>query len=115
LAKGEGKRTARRKQKATRRLWILSSAWRYVNPHDGAAKNKKPFCRTIPEEPPARIRSVVFTKRGEPWFCIAGIWRADKAVGEAFTMLKMPAQRAFNHPGQRSSGAAPAFMKCHVL
>ncbi len=66
-------------------------------------------------EPLARIRSVVFTKRGEPWFCIAGIWRADKAVGEAFTMLKMPAQRAFNHPGQRSSGAAPAFMKCHVL
>ncbi len=58
---------------------------------------------------------MVFTKRGEPWFCIAGIWRADKAVGEAFTMLKMPAQRAFNHPGQRSSGAAPAFMKCHIV
>ena len=32
----------------------------------------------------------LFTKTGEPWFCIAGIWRADKQVGEAFTMLTMP-------------------------
>jgi putative SOS response-associated peptidase YedK len=29
------------------------------------------------------------TKKGEPWFCIAGIWRANKDVGEAFTMLTM--------------------------
>jgi putative SOS response-associated peptidase YedK len=28
-----------------------------------------------------------FTKVGEDWFCIAGIWRADPKVGEAFTML----------------------------
>ena len=32
----------------------------------------------------------LFTKAGEPWFCIAGIWRLDKDVGEAFTMLTMP-------------------------
>ena len=32
----------------------------------------------------------LFTKMGEPLFCIAGIWRADKDVGEAFTMLTMP-------------------------
>jgi putative SOS response-associated peptidase YedK len=32
----------------------------------------------------------LFTKSSEPWFCIAGIWRADKGVGEAFTMLTMP-------------------------
>ena len=32
----------------------------------------------------------LFTKTGEPWFCVAGIWRADKTVGEAFTMLTMP-------------------------
>ncbi len=32
----------------------------------------------------------LFTKRAEPWFCIAGIWRADKVIGEAFTMLTMP-------------------------
>lgn len=24
---------------------------------------------------------------GRGWFCIAGLWRADRAVGEAFTML----------------------------
>ena len=32
----------------------------------------------------------LFTKTGEPWFCVAGIWRADAKVGEAFTMLTMP-------------------------
>ena len=32
----------------------------------------------------------LFTKRGEPWFCIAGIWRSTADVGEAFTMLTMP-------------------------
>jgi putative SOS response-associated peptidase YedK len=31
----------------------------------------------------------LFTKRGEPIFCIAGIWRETKDVGEAFTMLTM--------------------------
>lgn len=31
----------------------------------------------------------LFTKKGEPWFCIAGIWRSNPAVGEAFTMLTM--------------------------
>jgi putative SOS response-associated peptidase YedK len=32
----------------------------------------------------------LFTKAGEPWFCVAGIWRVDKQAGEAFTMLTMP-------------------------
>ena len=32
----------------------------------------------------------LFTKTGEQWFCVAGIWRADKDIGEAFTMLTMP-------------------------
>jgi putative SOS response-associated peptidase YedK len=32
----------------------------------------------------------LFTKAGEPWFCVAGIWRSDAQVGEAFTMLTMP-------------------------
>lgn len=31
----------------------------------------------------------LFTKHGEPWFCIAGIWRKNSEVGEAFTMLTM--------------------------
>jgi putative SOS response-associated peptidase YedK len=32
----------------------------------------------------------LFTKTGESWFCIAGIWRSVKDVGEAFTLLTMP-------------------------
>ena len=32
----------------------------------------------------------LFTKTGDPWFCVAGIWRPDAQVGEAFTMLTMP-------------------------
>ncbi|MBN8899690.1 MAG: DUF159 family protein [Rhodospirillales bacterium 69-11] len=32
----------------------------------------------------------LFTRTGERWFCIAGIWRATQEVGEAFTMLTMP-------------------------
>lgn len=31
----------------------------------------------------------LFTKKGARLFCIAGIWRANKDVGEAFTMLTM--------------------------
>ena len=31
----------------------------------------------------------LFTRVGEPWFCIAGIWRTTPEVGEAFTMLTM--------------------------
>lgn len=30
------------------------------------------------------------TKRGDPWFCIAGMWQSNADVGEAFTMLTMP-------------------------
>lgn len=29
----------------------------------------------------------LFTPKGAPWFAIAGLWRSDPAVGEAFTML----------------------------
>jgi putative SOS response-associated peptidase YedK len=29
----------------------------------------------------------LFTLQGEPWFAIAGLWRNDPGVGEAFTML----------------------------
>jgi putative SOS response-associated peptidase YedK len=43
-----------------------------------------------PDKKKKRKDKWLFTKAGEPWFCIAGIWRADKGVGEAFTMLTMP-------------------------
>ena len=29
----------------------------------------------------------LFTLKGRPWFAIAGLWRDNPAVGEAFTML----------------------------
>ena len=29
----------------------------------------------------------LFTLKGEPWFGVAGLWREDAEVGEAFTML----------------------------
>ena len=44
---------------------------------------------TDPEPPaPKRSRKVKwrYTKAGEPWFCIAGLWRPNPA-GDAFTML----------------------------
>lgn len=43
---------------------------------------------TKPADSKARRKDKwLFTKAGEPWFCIAGLWRRDAAVGEAFTML----------------------------
>lgn len=44
-----------------------------------------------PDDPKKKLKDKwLFTKRGEPIFCIAGIWRSDAKVGEAFTMLTMP-------------------------
>ena len=43
---------------------------------------------TTPDDPKAkRKHKWMFTKAGEDFFCIAGIWRATAEVGEAFTML----------------------------
>jgi len=43
---------------------------------------------TAPADPKAkRKHKWLFTLKGEPWFGIAGLWRRDDAVGEAFTML----------------------------
>jgi putative SOS response-associated peptidase YedK len=46
---------------------------------------------TTPTEPrpDKRKDKWLFTMEGEPWFCIAGLWRSTDA-GEAFTMLTMP-------------------------
>ena len=35
----------------------------------------------------AKKKKWLFTKNDEPWFCIAGLWRSDDKVGEAYTML----------------------------
>lgn len=47
---------------------------------------------TAPADPPPgmpkpkRKHKWLFTMRGEPWFCIAGLWRSTD-IGEAFTLL----------------------------
>lgn len=46
---------------------------------------------TQPDDPKAkRKHKWLFTLKDEPWFCIAGLWRTDAEVGEAFTMLTCP-------------------------
>lgn len=43
---------------------------------------------TKPEDPAQkRKHKWLFTKKDEPWFCIAGLWRDTPDVGEAFTLL----------------------------
>jgi putative SOS response-associated peptidase YedK len=42
---------------------------------------------TAPEDGAKRKTRWLFTKTGEDFFCIAGIWRTDAKVGEACTML----------------------------
>ena len=43
---------------------------------------------TAPADPKAKRKDKwLFTKPGEDWFCIAGLWRADPTVGEAYTLL----------------------------
>lgn len=45
---------------------------------------------TTPDDPKKKKKDKwLFTKSGEPLFCIAGLWRSDPKVGEAFTMLTM--------------------------
>jgi putative SOS response-associated peptidase YedK len=45
---------------------------------------------TKPDDPKKKLKDKwLFTKVGEPWFCIAGISRTMPELGEAFTMLTM--------------------------
>ena len=55
-------------------LIVADGFYEFTNPKDTKKKRKDKW---------------LFTKKGEPWFCIARIWRANKDVGEAFTMLTM--------------------------
>jgi putative SOS response-associated peptidase YedK len=57
-------------------LIIADGFYEFTDPSDKKKKKK-------------RKDKWLFTKKGEPWFCIAGIWRANNDVGEAFTMLTM--------------------------
>ena len=56
-------------------LIVADGFYEFTEPNDKKKKRKDKW---------------LFTKRSEPWFCIAGIWRIDKAIGEAFTMLTLP-------------------------
>ena len=44
------------------------------------------------EKKPKRVPKSkwAFSLRDQPWFCIAGIWRTDPQVGEAWSMLTCP-------------------------
>jgi putative SOS response-associated peptidase YedK len=46
---------------------------------------------TAPADPQKKRKDKwLFTLKGEPWFCIAGLWRAHAEIGEAYTMLTCP-------------------------
>ena len=46
---------------------------------------------TAPADPTQKRKDKwAFRLAGHEWFCIAGLWRSDPAVGEAFTMLTCP-------------------------
>ncbi len=57
-----------------RYLIIADGFYEFTDPADKKKKRKDKW---------------LFIKKGEPWFCIAGIWRTNKDVGEPFTMLTM--------------------------
>lgn len=56
-------------------LIVADGFYEFTDPEDKKKKRKDKW---------------LFTKKDEPIFCIAGIWRSTPEVGEAFTMLTMP-------------------------
>ena len=60
---------------SNRCLIVADGFYEFTDPKDSKKKRKDKW---------------LFTKPGEPIFCIAGIWRNTQDVGEAFTMLTMP-------------------------
>ncbi|MHB8884712.1 MAG: SOS response-associated peptidase family protein [Methylovirgula sp.] len=55
-------------------LIVADGFYEFTDPADAKKKRKDKW---------------LFTRKGELWFCLAGIWRVNKGVGEAFTMLTM--------------------------
>lgn len=45
----------------------------------------------VPRPKDKRLDKWLFTMKDHKWFCMAGIWRNDPKVGEAFTLLTMDA------------------------
>jgi putative SOS response-associated peptidase YedK len=67
-------RSENREFSSGRCLIIADGFYEFTDPKDPKKKRKDKW---------------LFTKPGEPWFCVAGIWRKNADVGEAFTMLTM--------------------------
>ena len=53
-------------------LIVADGFYEFTRPEDSQKKRKDKW---------------LFTLKSEPWFCIAGLWRATAEVGEAYTML----------------------------
>ena len=46
---------------------------------------------TAPADPAKKRKDKwLFTLAGADWFCLAGLWRRDASVGEAYTLLTLP-------------------------
>lgn len=56
-------------------LVVVDGFYEFTAPADPAKKRKDKW---------------LFTRAGEDWFCLAGLWRRDAAVGEVFTLLTLP-------------------------
>lgn len=56
-------------------LIVADGFYEFTAPADRAKKRKDKW---------------LFTLAGQPWFAIAGLWRPDPQVGEAYTMLTCP-------------------------
>lgn len=67
-------RSEGRNFRSNRCLIVADGFYEFTDPKDEKKKRKDKW---------------LFTKRDERIFCIAGIWRTDPEVGEAFTMLTM--------------------------
>lgn len=67
-------RSEGREFSSNRCLIIADGFYEFTNPKDPKKKRKDKW---------------LFTKRGERFFCIAGIWRKTPEIDEAFTMLTM--------------------------
>ena len=70
--RGEGRRFA----PAERCVILTDGFYEFTAPADAKAKKKDRWLFTWPKE-----------QGGDAWFGIAGIWRSDPKVGEAWTML----------------------------
>jgi putative SOS response-associated peptidase YedK len=67
-------RSEGREFSSNRCLIVADGFYEFTEPKDTKKKRKDKW---------------LFTKNGEDWFCIAGIWRSSSEVGEAFTMLTL--------------------------